>query len=168
MKRPLYERFWEKVSKGDSGECWPWMACRQHTGYGWFTIRRGKQMRANRLAWILTNGDIPEGRKVCHRCDNPSCCNPQHLFIGTQRDNMVDMTNKGRHWQSAKTHCPKGHPYAGYNLLVRSRGGRACRICQTTKNKDIRRRKSAAARLVWLSLATGTPLERFFPAEMAQ
>lgn len=87
------DRFWSKVDK--SGDCWEWTACRTRAGYGQFKSD-GRLHRAHRLAWALTNGPIPEGKHVLHRCDNPGCVNPDHLFLGSHQDNMDDMSNKGR------------------------------------------------------------------------
>jgi len=88
---PLLERFWSKVSiKGDD-ECWPWTAAprRKDEGYGAFWLNRRHQP-SNRVAWMLTHGKIEEGLVVCHKCDNPPCCNPSHLFLGTPLDNDRD------------------------------------------------------------------------------
>lgn len=92
MRASVEERFWSKVDK--SGECWEWCgSCSR--GYG--TIRIGKQVRrANRVAYELTYGDIPEGSFVCHKCDNALCVRPEHLFLGTVSDNNADMLQKGR------------------------------------------------------------------------
>lgn len=86
--------FWANMEETEDG-CWEWQLSKQTNGYGqvWFN---GEQRTAHRLSWILTHGDIPEGICVLHRCDNPPCCNPDHLFLGTQADNMKDMTQKGR------------------------------------------------------------------------
>ena len=98
---PVAERYWSKVDRsGGSGACWPWTAARHGQGYGLFT-QDGKLHRAHRVAWSLTHGAIPKsvgfhGTCVLHRCDNPPCCNPEHLFLGTHFDNMRDMSNKGR------------------------------------------------------------------------
>lgn len=89
----LAERFWSKVDKGPS--CWLWTRARDHRGYGIFSIASRNQV-ASRVAWMLTHGPIPDGLNVLHRCDTPSCVNPDHLFIGTQRDNLQDMDSKGR------------------------------------------------------------------------
>jgi len=90
----LEERFWSKVDK--SGGCWLWRASRfLSTGYGRIHVN-GRSCGAHRIAWELTFGTIPEGLFVCHRCDNKTCCNPAHLFLGTADDNMQDKTNKGR------------------------------------------------------------------------
>ena len=77
------------------GVCWVWTAGRLSTGYG--AIRwNGRQCLAHRVAFELANGPIPKGVHVCHTCDNPSCVNPPHLFLGNDRDNLRDMTAKGR------------------------------------------------------------------------
>lgn len=65
---------------------------------------RGKTWKVSRFAWHLTMGPIPDGKWVLHRCDTPACCNPEHLFLGTQFDNMRDMVRKGRHWTRVKPH----------------------------------------------------------------
>ncbi len=88
-------RFWSRVDMAGLDECWPWKGRRQWAGYGAFSAD-GKEWRANRIAWHLANGAIEEGLKVLHRCDNPPCCNPRHLFLGTMADNCVDRDTKGR------------------------------------------------------------------------
>lgn len=103
------ERFWSKADK--SGECWLWTSAIGDDGYGLFGVYRAEHrrmfgatrtMRAHRLAWMLTNGPIPAGMLICHRCDVPLCVNPAHLFLGTPSDNMRDMHGKGRNWQRLK------------------------------------------------------------------
>ena len=87
-------RFWSKVDKG--GECWLWTGYRLPSGYGQFTIQRFIKLRAHRFSYELGYGRIPDGLHVCHRCDNPPCVRPDHLFLGTDADNLHDMEQKGR------------------------------------------------------------------------
>lgn len=87
------ERFWSKVDT--TGECWEWTRGRHRNGYGCFHAD-GRSYRAHRFAWELTNGVIPNGLYVLHQCDNPSCVRPDHLYLGTQGDNMADCAAKGR------------------------------------------------------------------------
>lgn len=103
--RPIEVRFWEKVDKNgpipahrpELGPCWLWTAFRAKSGYGDYTPGRAGRDRAHRWAWRLTYGPIPDDKPhVLHRCDNPPCCNPSHLFVGTHADNMADMKQKGR------------------------------------------------------------------------
>lgn len=86
-------RFWSKVQKTDG--CWLWMARWTRHGYGRFWFLR-KSVSAHRVAWELEFGAVPSGLLVLHKCDNPPCCNPQHLFIGSDSDNNRDMVTKGR------------------------------------------------------------------------
>lgn len=91
----LYDRFWSKVIKRGEDECWEWVAAKNSRGYGVIQICY-KSMYAHRIAYELETGEIPDGLCVCHSCDNRSCCNPKHLFLGTGYDNAVDMLLKGR------------------------------------------------------------------------
>lgn len=94
------KRFWSKVDKS-SGEdaCWIWTAHINERSYGTVTWK-GKNQRSNRVAWEIAHGEIPEGMHVLHKCDNKRCVNPDHLFLGTQADNMKDMRAKGREYFS--------------------------------------------------------------------
>jgi hypothetical protein len=103
------ERFWAKVKK--TRACWNWTAgCFNHprggTSYGCFylgsrTDGTRKMHPAHRVAYELSVGAVPPGMKVLHKCDNPRCVNPAHLFLGTQRQNVDDMVAKGRAWWQA-------------------------------------------------------------------
>ena len=94
---PADTRFWGYVDITGEEVCWPWIGARDRpNGYGRFSIKRSRAILAHRFAWILSNGPIPDGLCVLHRCDNPPCVNPAHLFLGTQADNNVDCVRKGR------------------------------------------------------------------------
>lgn len=92
------KRFWTKVEQNKSNEeCWSYLGARDRDNYGIFGKINGKNMRAHRVAFVLAyNTDIPNGLLCCHKCDNPSCVNPNHLFLGTFTDNNRDREVKGR------------------------------------------------------------------------
>lgn len=100
------KRFWFRFNK--TGSCWLWTASvRGSNNYGAFSIGY-KSYPAHRISWIIHFGKIPKGMCVCHHCDNPLCVNPNHLFLGTNRDNINDKCDKGR--------CPKGENNSAHKL----------------------------------------------------
>ena len=94
--------YWAYVAKtDDASSCWIWTGGRNTAGYGALRNRQHRGKLAHRLSWEMAYGPIPDGLIVCHRCDNPACVRPDHLFLGTLVDNVVDMVNKGRQSRGA-------------------------------------------------------------------
>lgn len=104
--RKTHHGFWGGVEKRSRNSCWLWKRAISSHGYGTLSVNR-RPFGAHRMAWILSKGPIPDGLMVCHRCDNPPCCNPKHLFIGTHLDNMADRQVKGKYLTRLT-----GHPRA--------------------------------------------------------
>jgi len=121
-----------------NGDCIEFVGAKNPQGYGCLGFNN-KSYQAHRLAWELTNGPIPEGFVVCHRCDNPPCINPAHLFLGTQRENIIDMYAKGRGNGKWKF-CARGHPLSGDNLTPGDRG--RCRACNQIKYEKYKQLKN--------------------------
>ena len=142
-KQTFEERFWARVKKTE--ECWIWTG-NIARGYGQISQKVNgswRIRRAHRISFEMASGQpIPEGMEVMHSCDNPSCVNPAHLSLGTHFDNMRDMAAKGRDAHSKRTHCKRGHPLEGENLIAGSRGERRCRECSRASLRAWKVKKS--------------------------
>ncbi len=134
--RDPVERFWEHVDKQGPDECWEWLAGCYPNGYGRImlgsrTDGSRREVLVHRFVWELEHGEIPEGLNVCHHCDNRPCANVEHLFLGTQADNLDDMIRKHGHHNSNRTHCKRGHPFDEENTEYTSgHTRRRCRKCR--------------------------------------
>lgn len=95
MSKTPVEKFFDLVKMGKSDECWIWVGSKTENGYGHLT-RDDRIILAHRYSWIIHNGPIPDGLHVLHTCDNRACINPNHLWLGTRKDNQQDMNRKGR------------------------------------------------------------------------
>lgn len=127
-KTSIEERFWAKVEKGDG--CWTWTGCKSPKGYGQILFNDNKIHLAHRVSYIMANGLIDSSLLVRHKCDNPSCVNPDHLELGTYKDNNRDKIERGRDPRKNQTHCLRGHEYTLENTLIQRGGeGRQCREC---------------------------------------
>lgn len=158
---PVGIRFMKHVMPEPNSGCWLWTGGLTRGGYG--ILRVGslsdgsrRSARASRLAYSLFVGPIDGDLFVCHKCDVPACVNPDHLFLGTARDNIRDMVKKGR-WKkrafgvygaaamhASKTECAHGHPLSGDNLQMRVRkNGRPERVCLACYRAAMKRRTQA-------------------------
>ena len=129
--------FWARVIKSDG--CWEWSGATNGHKYG-RVMKGGRWTGAHRVSWVIHHGKIPDEALVLHRCDNPSCVNPAHLFLGTQEDNIRDMVRKGRHAEQKKTHCPRGHAFVDSNVYRPPDGQRCCRTCRKSRRLGERQR----------------------------
>jgi len=136
--RTLEARFISKVSFPESSEgCWEWIGSKNHKGYGQFQWKY-RNYRAHRIAFELLVSPIEEGMVIDHLCRNRSCVNPWHMEPVTNKENIMRGEGHGSR-NARKTHCPQGHPYSGWNLIVRiGHGSRECRTCRFNRSKTHR------------------------------
>jgi len=138
--------FWAKINKADQGECWLWQGVKSSDGYGRHPKPAGGHYSAHRMAWELHyNTTIPQGLLACHWCDNPPCCNPFHIWIGTPAQNTGDAIRKGRFVlplparlsRAAREHgkCPNGHERSPETLYHRPDGRSECIECRRIAHK---------------------------------
>lgn len=151
------KRLMSHVIKGKTeDDCWKWIGHRYEYGYGAFCYKN-RQMHASRAAWFLFFGELESPKiQVCHKCDNPECCNPKHLFLGTHQDNMTDCKKKGRIKSNPRiyTHCKRGHsldltlPHVKWDEKYKRR---ICMICYREWSRNRRLKLKEACRTEMLS-----------------
>jgi hypothetical protein len=150
-KRPLEERFWAKVNQTET--CWLWTASTTTFGYG--VIGRGGKgggfVNAHRLSWQIHFGDIPKGLCVLHRCDVPACVRPDHLWLGTKKENSLDAVAKGRWRHADPTQCKRGHLYDAPNTIWQMSNGKRYRVCRTCARAANRRHEQATRKRLALA-----------------
>lgn len=131
-------RIQERIKKNQESDCWIWTGHIQNSGYGMITINK-KNFLAHRLSYEAFIGKIPKGINVCHKCDVKLCCNPEHLFLGTQKENIADCIKKGRHLSpgSGKVVCKNGHGFTEENTYL-WKGHRQCKLCKRTRSINSR------------------------------
>jgi hypothetical protein len=132
-------RFWGKMERRANSNCWEWQGFKDRWGYG-RTKMEGQQL-AHRAAYVIAHGAIPDGMCVLHRCDNPPCCNPDHLFLGTVADNNADMVAKGRHFVPSP---------CGYSPLLCGERNSQAKLTDFQVS-EIRRRRAQGERTVALA-----------------
>lgn len=122
-------KFISKCYYNPETRCVEWSGSKNYKGYGYFA-----GTRAHRAAWKIYVGDIPADKHVLHKCDNPGCVNPEHLWLGTHAENMTDRFKKGRYTTIQKNRCTKGHWLNDKNILKLSRKNRKDEIiCKTCR-----------------------------------
>lgn len=144
LKEKQITRFWSKVEQPKDG-CWTWRGCKSSQGYGYVRIN-GKTNKAHRIAYEIAYGRPPDNLLVCHHCDNPSCVRPDHLWLGTNKDNTLDRHNKGR---TVMCRNP-----GGYKLKRSRKGELAARVKLKNRQVDEIRAKYEARAATIKMLAT--------------
>ena len=114
-QRPVLSRFWSRIDKTDT--CWNWTRSKSKAGYGFMSIK-GVHTYMHRFSYELHFGAIPDELLVCHRCDNPACVRPDHLFLGTDQDNTTDKVWKGRHLRGNQVYNAKLNPDAVRDIRI--------------------------------------------------
>ena len=145
------ERFEAHVQRGP--DCWIWTGYRTPKGYGLFSASGGRSVRAHRAAWEMAHGPIPDGLFVCHHCDNPSCVNPKHLFLGTTQENTRDRDRKGRQATGQRNGASRLDPATV--LEIRRRASVGVPLKRIARNMGIEPStlRNAARRITWRSIA---------------
>lgn len=129
-----FDKILRKIGVNEAG-CWVWKGwVNPRWGYG-FMSYRNKSWRLHCLMWTLTRGPIPSGMVIRHTCDNPPCCNPLHIEIGTHKDNVHDRMRRGRDHHSTLTHCPRGHDYSVHGTRYGKLKFRGCSICARARGR---------------------------------
>lgn len=131
----IKEKFMRNVQFEPNTGCWLWDGPLDRDNYARFGIKEKRSSRASRISYEYFKGIDPKEMYVLHKCDTRQCVNPDHLFLGTAKDNAQDCSKKGRHKNQIKTHCHRGHEYTEQNTYSRSPGKRECRICLNERSK---------------------------------
>lgn len=136
--RPVEERFWEKVIKGDG--CWGWRGKPNSFGYGRLSVGSRtdgtkRNVYAHVVSYVIHFGPLPDGMWVLHHCDNPICTRPDHLYAGTAVENGRDVRVRRRSPKRRLTHCVNGHEFTPENTHIRRNGCRLCRACARERNR---------------------------------
>lgn len=153
LRAGFAERFWRRVRKCDG--CWTWTGERSSKGYGRIRARAGggQWIRAHRASWVLANGQIPAGLQVLHRCDNPPCVRPEHLFLGTDATNRLDAAEKGRHFSIQPPSTGQIGEAQAAEIRVEIRAGRQRREIARTYGVSEGLIRAIAERRLWPHVA---------------
>lgn len=157
MDEATERRFWAKVNKDGpvhptlGTKCWLWTGCLGGNGYGYVRIKNVSYV-SHRVSYEMAGGVIPAGLEIDHLCRVRCCVNPRHLEPVTGRENQIRSPFTLASIFSAKTHCPKGHAYAGDNLRIAVGGGRICRACHSARETARNARNRALRRASQASL----------------